>query len=105
MGFRAHQRIVSKIKYDNADDFNCNFEKIREIIEANSLITDEWTWEIDPEDLKKCIEGIKEKYRLEDIAFEHYTYGDIVKVFERWLEKAELHKDDLDNNSIYIDWF
>lgn len=62
-------------------------------------------WEINREWFEDAVKYIKENKNLKNIAFNDYTYGDVVTNFEYWLDRSE-NKDNFTYPEwVYLTWF
>lgn len=113
MGFRIHQRTVSKIKYDDGL-FNHEIEELADFISEyceDDFIFDETGyprdhWELSTDNIKNAISDIKTKYKPDEIIFTDWTAQELSDTFEHWLNVNEKNKDNLDSpNLIILDWF
>lgn len=90
MGTRAHQRIISKTKYEGCL-FSNEMEYVADILNqysCNNNIYDDTnilkdTWEIPIENLKEVIKGLKNNYKLDDVVFTDWTCQELTDKFKK----------------------
>lgn len=113
MGTRAHQRIISKTKYEGCS-FSNEMEYVADILNQyscdNNIYDDtnilKDTWEIPIENLKEVIKGLKNNYKLDDVIFTDWTCQKLTDTFERWINLNKKNADNLDfPELVQIDWF
>ena len=113
MGTRAHQRIVSKIKYET-QGFSNEMSYVADILDKysydNNLYDDlnclKYEWEIPVENLKKAIEGLNQDYEPDDVVFTDWTCQQLTDTFERWINLNKRNESNLDfPDVVQIDWF
>lgn len=119
MGYRAHVSKKRVVEYGEGvfnhctqalSDFIYSLKDEMETDYSPFCIDDEWggikeEWEIEREWLEKAIEYMKENKNLKDIAFNDYTYGDIITNFEYWLDQSNNKENFSDSYFVYLTWF
>ena len=119
MGYRAHIYKKKIVEYGEGIFNHCSQDLADFLYELNNegdisdypfCIEDEngylkEDWEIEREWLEDAIKYIKENKNLKDIAFNDYTYGDVITNFEYWLDQSENKENFSDSNFVYLTWF
>ena len=113
MSLTAHQRIVSKIEYDNSiSPFNWGMEELANLLAQycpNSRIDGETgvldSWELYIPDIKQAIKSLSERNQGEKVV-NKYTVKDVIKVLKHWLNTQDKNKENIAfDDIVYIDWF
>lgn len=108
---QAHTRTKSIIEYEPQPFCNTDCIELKYYLESNDILLNEMyndsdyqpNWEINRTALINNIVEIKDKPQNEFV-FNDTTYGELVKIFTKWIDITS-HEENYNNNDIiFIDW-